>query len=258
MLKIIRRMVIAAAALGLAAGMAVAKEWKTVRIGTEGAYPPFNYFDSSGKLQGFDIDIAKALCEKMKVKCVFVAQDWDGIIPGLLAKKYDAIIASMSITEERKKKVDFTEPYYRSPAIFVAPKDTDITDTSPKGMKGKVIGAQSSTIHANYLEDNYKDSTIKLYKTQDEVNADLAAGRLDAQLADKLVLYEWLKTKDGQCCKFIGPDIKDPRWFGEGAGIAVRKEDQDLKAMFNKALKEILADGTYEKINKKYFPFSIY
>ncbi|WP_038035247.1 ABC transporter substrate-binding protein [Thermopetrobacter sp. TC1] len=257
-MKKLRTLAVSLVALGVMAGAALAKEWKVVRIGTEGAYPPFNYFDSSGKLQGFDIDIAKALCDKMKVKCVFVAQDWDGIIPGLLAKKYDAIVASMSITEERKKKVDFTDPYYRSPAIFVAPKNTDITDVSPKGMKGKVIGAQSSTIHANYLEDNYKDSTIKLYKTQDEVNADLAAGRLDAALADKLVLFEWLKTKDGQCCKFIGPDIKDPKWFGIGAGIAVRKEDQDLKQMLNKALKEILADGTYAKINKKYFPFSIY
>ena len=257
-MKRFTRLAVSIVAIGLFAGVAMAKEWKTVRIGTEGAYPPFNYFDSARQLQGFDIDIAKALCDKMKVKCVFVAQDWDGIIPGLLAKKYDAIVASMSITEERKKKVDFTDPYYRSPAIFVAPRDTDITDVSPKGMKGRTIGAQSSTIHANYLEDNYKDSTIKLYKTQDEVNADLAAGRLDAQLADKLVLFEWLKTKDGQCCKFIGKDITDPKWFGIGAGIAIRKEDQDLKAMFNKALKEILADGTYARINKKYFPFSIY
>jgi len=257
-MRLLAKFAAAALALGLATGMAAAKEWKTVRIGTEGAYPPFNYKDAAGNLKGFDIDIAKALCDKMKVKCVFVAQDWDGIIPGLLAKKYDAIVASMSITDERKKKVDFTDPYYRSPATFVVPKNSPITDVSPKAMAGRTIGAQSSTIHANYLEDNYKDSTIRLYKTQDEVNADLAAGRLDAQLADKLVLFEWLKTKDGQCCKFVGPAITDPRWFGEGAGIAVRKEDKDLKEMFNKALKEILADGTYEKINKKYFPFSIY
>ncbi len=257
-MKLLAKFTVAALALGLAAGMAAAKEWKTVRIGTEGAYPPFNFIDSAGKLQGFDIDIAKALCDKMKVKCVFVAQDWDGIIPGLLAKKYDAIVASMSITAERKKKVDFTDKYYNSPATFVAPKNTDITDISPKALAGKTIGAQSSTIHSNYLEDNYKDSKLKFYKTQDEVNADLAAGRLDAQLADKLVLFEWLKTKAGQCCKFVGPGITDKRWFGEGAGIAVRKEDQDLKAMFNKALKEIIADGTYKKINMKYFPFSIY
>ncbi len=257
-MKLLAKFTVAALALGLAAGMAAAKEWKTVRIGTEGAYPPFNFIDSAGKLQGFDIDIAKALCDKMKVKCVFVAQDWDGIIPGLLAKKYDAIVASMSITAERKKKVDFTDKYYSSPATFVAPKNTDITDISPKALAGKTIGAQSSTIHSNYLEDNYKDSKLKFYKTQDEVNADLAAGRLDAQLADKLVLFEWLKTKAGQCCKFVGPGITDKRWFGEGAGIAVRKEDQDLKAMFNKALKEIIADGTYKKINMKYFPFSIY
>ncbi len=257
-MKLLAKIAVAALAAGLAAGLAQAKEWKTIRIGTEGAYPPFNYKDSAGNLKGFDVDIAQALCDKLKVKCVFVAQDWDGIIPGLLAKKYDAIVASMSITAERKKKVDFTDKYYSSPATFVAPKNSPVSDISPEAMKGKTIGAQASTIHSNYLEDNYKGSRLKFYKTQDEVNADLAAGRLDAQLADKLVLFEWLKTKDGQCCKFVGPAIKDPRWFGEGAGIAVRKEDTDLKAMLNKALKEILADGTYEKINKKYFPFSIY
>ncbi len=258
-MKLLAKITVAALALGLASGMAAAREWKTVRIGTEGAYPPFNYKDSAGNLKGFDIDIAKALCDKMKVKCVFVAQDWDGIIPGLLAKKYDAIVASMSITAERKKKVDFTDKYYNSPATFVVPKDSKIgDDISPKALAGKTIGAQASTIHSNYLEDNYKDSRLKFYKTQDEVNADLASGRLDAQLADKLVLFEWLKTKAGQCCRFTGPGITDKRWFGEGAGIAVRKEDKDLKEMFNKALKEILADGTYARINKKYFPFSIY
>ena len=235
----------------IASGPTSAKKWTTVRIGTEGAYPPFNYFDANKNLVGFDIDIAKALCERMKVKCVFVAQDWDGIIPALLAKKYDAIIASMSITEERKKKVDFTDKYYNTPARF-ATCGKKPADASPAGMKGLTIGAQSSTTHATYLEDIYKDSKIKLYGTQDEANLDLKNGRLDAVLADSIVLLEWMKGA-GKGCEFFGPEIKDEKYFGKGAGIAVRKEDKDLKAMFNKALAEILKDGTYEKINKKYF-----
>jgi lysine-arginine-ornithine-binding protein len=258
-MKLLKTLVAAAAAVVFASGLAVAKDWSTVRIGTEGAYPPFNMVDSNGKLQGFDVDIAQALCDHMKVTCTFVAQDWDGIIPALLAGKYDAIVASMSITEERKKKVDFTDKYYNTPAKFVAKKGSGITETTPASLKGKVIGAQSSTIHANYLQDNFKDSEIKLYGTQDEANADLASGRLDLILADSVALWEWTtKTDDGKCCEFVGNDQTDERWFGKGAGIAIRKEDQDLKAMFNKALAEILADGTYKAINDKYFPFNIY
>lgn len=253
-MKIVR-ILAAAAAMSIAAGAAHA-EVKKVRIGTEGAYPPFNSVDSTGKLVGFDIDIANALCEKMKVECTFVAQDWDGIIPALLAKKYDAIVASMSITNERKEKVAFTVPYYLTPGNFIAPKDTKLTQFTPEALKGKVIGAQSSTTGATYLEDKYKGSDIKLYPTQDEANADLAAGRLDAVLADKFVLYEWLeKTDAGKCCKFVGADLADVN--PDGTGIAVRKEDNELREMLNKAIKEIQADGTYQKINAKYFPFPI-
>lgn len=258
-MRFIKTLAVLAAALAFASGAALAKEWTKVRVGTEGAYPPFNFVDSNGELKGFDVDVAKALCDKMKIECEFVAQDWDGIIPALLAGKYDAIIASMSITEERAKKVDFTDKYYNTPAKFVGNKGSGITDTSPAGLKGKVLGAQSSTIHANYLEDNYKDSEIKLYGTQDEANADLASGRLDAILADSTVLWDWtINTEDGKCCDFLPGDHNDERWFGKGAGIAVRKEDSDLKEMLNKALAEILADGTYKKINDQYFPFSIY
>lgn len=251
----IARILLAAAALAIGAGAAQA-EMKKVRIGTEGAYPPFNSVDTAGKLVGFDIEIGEALCAKMKVECTFVAQDWDGIIPALLAKKYDLILASMSITDERKEKVAFTIPYYLTPGNFIAPKDTKITEITPAALKGKTIGAQSSTTGATYLEDKYKGSEIKLYPTQDEANADLAAGRLDAVLADKFVLYEWLeKSTDGKCCKFVGPDLKDVN--PQGTGIAVRKEDNELREALNKAIQEINADGTFAKINAKYFPFPI-
>jgi lysine-arginine-ornithine-binding protein len=254
----LKTVAIAALAAVMMTGTALANDWSKIRVGTEGAYKPFNFIDSNGELQGFDVEIAKALCEEMKAECTFVAQDWDGIIPALLAKKYDVIIASMSITEERKKQVGFTNRYYNTPARFVAKKDSGITDTSPAAMKGKVLGAQSSTTHSSFLEDNYKDSEIKLYGTQDEANADLAAGRLDAVLADSVVILDWLNGEDGSCCQHVGDNYTDAKWFGEGAGMAVRQEDEALKEKLNAALAAILENGKYKEINDKYFPFSVY
>ncbi|MCB1474852.1 MAG: ABC transporter substrate-binding protein [Rhodobiaceae bacterium] len=244
---------IALAAAALIGTAAQAKDWSTIRIGTEGAYPPFNYFDSNSQLQGFDVDIAKALCEEMKAECTFVAQDWDGIIPALLANKYDAIVASMSITDERKQQVDFTDKYYTNALNFVSMKGAP-AEVTPEALAGKTLGAQSSTVSANVLEDKYKNSTIRLYPTQDEAYADLAAKRLDAVLADSGPTALWLKTDDANCCAFMGePVVKD-----DEIGIAVRKEDTDLKEALNKALAAIIENGTYKKINEKYFPFSIY
>jgi len=238
---------------------ATAGDWKTIRVATEGAYPPFNSVDSNGELQGFDVDITKALCKQMGVECKLMIQDWDGLIPGLLAKKYDAIVASMSITEERKQKVDFTDKYYVSPARFVAKKGANI-EVSKKGLKGKVVGVQRATIHENFVRDNFGDSVqIKSYATQDEANMDLTAGRVDLVIADATVLQGgFLDTDAGKGYAFIGPSFTAAKWFGEGIGIAVRKGDGDLKAMFNKAIKEIRKNGVYQKINAKYFDFDLY
>jgi arginine/ornithine transport system substrate-binding protein len=243
----------------LIVGNATAKDWKKVRIGTEGAYPPFNFIDKKGQLQGFDIDIAKALCEAMGVECEFVTQDWDGIIPGLLAKKYDSIIASMSITEERKKKVDFTEKYYMTPAKFVTKKGAGI-EISKEGLKGKTVGVQRATVAENFLRDKFGDTVkIKSYATQDEVNMDLISGRIDLAIADSVVLLGGLlETEKGKDYEFVGPGFSDKKWFGDGIGIAVRKGEDDLRKMFNKAIKEIRANGTYQKINAKYFDFDVY
>lgn len=222
-----------------------------VRIATEGAYAPFNYIDESGKLKGFDVDIANALCAQMKADCTIVAQDWDGIIPGLMARKYDAIIASMSITPERSRVVDFSAPYYSNSLIFVAPKSSSF---SPDSVKGKVIGAQRATIAGQYLEDNLSGSvSIKLYDTQDNAYLDLASGRLDAIISDQLPAYDWLRSAEGQSFEFKGEKID----IDDKIGIAIRKNDK-LREKMNKALEEILANGTYDKINAKYFPFSIY
>lgn len=248
------RIAAAATIVVAASGIATAKDWTTVRVGTEGAYPPFNYIDSNNDLQGFDVDIAKALCAETKVECTFVAQDWDGIIPALLAGKYDAIIASMSITEERMEVIDFTDKYYTNSLNFAAPKDTDITDVSPEGLSGKYLGAQSSTLAATFLEENYPDSDIKLYPTQEEVHLDLASGRIDAALADVGPIGAWLETEDGECCAFVGDAVVSD----DVIGIGVRKDDQDLKEMFNKALAAILANGVYDAISEKHFSKSIY
>jgi arginine/ornithine transport system substrate-binding protein len=248
---------LAGAVLALVAGSASA-EMKKVKIGTEGAYPPFNSIDKDGKLVGFDIDIANALCKAANFECEFVVQDWDGIIPALKAKKFDAIVASMSITEERKQVVDFTDKYYNTPAKFIAAKDAKF-DFTADGLSGKVIGTQRATIHENFLRDNFTKSDIRVYATQDEANADLAAGRLDLVLADSVALNEgFLKKPEGACCGFVGPDYTDPKWFGEGAGIAIRKGETDLVKAFNAAIKQIREDGTYKQINAKYFDFDVY
>ena len=251
-------LILAAAGLALAAGTAAADEM-TVRIATEGAYPPFNMVDKDGKLQGFDVDIANALCEHMKAKCTIVAQDWDGIIPGLLARKYDAIIASMSITDERKKKVNFTDKYYNTPARFVGKKGAGI-EITPAGLKGKRVGVQRATIHENFVRATFPDAEVVVYDTTDNANADLAAGRLDLRVDDSTALeLGFLKTDAGKNFEFVGPGFFEPRSIlGYGAGIAVRKEDTALRDAFNKALKDIRADGTYKKINDKYFSFDVY
>ncbi|SDT97513.1 ABC transporter substrate-binding protein [Geopseudomonas guangdongensis] len=241
----------AGAALMLLGSAAQAAE--KLRIGTEGAYPPFNQIDASGQVVGFDLDIAHALCAKMQVECEVVTSDWDGIIPALNAKKFDFLIASMSITEERKGAVDFTEPYYSNKLQFIAPKSVDFK-TDKASLDGKVIGAQRATIAGLWLEDNLDGVVdIKLYDTQDNAYLDLAAGRIDGILADKFVNWEWLKSKAGQDFEFKGEPVHDD----DKIGIAVRKGDDALRQRLNAALKAIIEDGTYQQINAKYFPFNI-
>ncbi|MEO0382419.1 MAG: ABC transporter substrate-binding protein [Pseudomonadota bacterium] len=244
--------------LGVIAGTSSVAAQDVVRIGTEGAYPPFNYTDSDGNLVGFEIELAAALCEEMNVTCELVAQDWDGIIPALLANRYDAIMASMSITEERMEIVDFSDKYYQTPARFAVRDGSEVTDTSPEALAGMTIGAQSATIHANFLEDVYSESDIRLYPTQDEANLDLAAGRIDLILADSIVLYEWMETDDGSCCTFVGDAYNDPAYFGFGVGAAVRQGEDELRERFNAAIAAVIENGTYQEISDKYFPFSVY
>lgn len=246
-------------ALVLAAGAVQAKDWKKVRVAIEGAYPPFSQITPEGKLIGFDVDIAVALCKAMGAEPVLVTQDWDGMIPGLLARKYDTIIASMSITEERLQKVDFSKKYYQTPAKFMAKKGLFST-FSQDALKGKTVGVQRETVHDKYLTDIYgKDVTIKRYGSLDEAYLDVDAGRLDILMADSVALMDGFLSKEkGKGYEFVGPDMVDPKWFGPGIGAALRKEDSDLKEKLNTAIDKIRADGTYDAIQKKYFSFDVY
>jgi polar amino acid transport system substrate-binding protein len=244
--------ILLAAAATLAFGTSAVAADK-LKLGTEGAYPPFNLIDASGQVGGFDVEIGQALCAKMKVECEVVTSDWDGIIPALNAKKFDFLIASLSITEERKVAVDFTNPYYTNKLQFVAPKGKEFK-TDKASLQGKVIGAQRATIAGTWLEDNLDGVVeLKLYDTQENAYLDLSSGRLDGILADSFVQWEWLKSDAGKGFEFKG----DPVFDNDKIGIAVRKGDE-LRVKLNAALAEIVADGTYKKINDKYFPFSIY
>jgi polar amino acid transport system substrate-binding protein len=257
-MKIGLKLAILAAAAALSFSAAQAEDMTKLKIGTEGAYPPFNNLTADGKLEGFDIDIANALCKEMKVECEIVTQDWDGIIPALQAGKFDAIIASMSITDERKQKVDFTHKYYNTPPAIAVPKDSTIADASPEALKGKSLGVQASTTHFNYAEAKYGDSDIKGFPSAQEYQLDLANGRIDAVMDDIMVLRGWLATEAGACCKIIGTIKPDPKIHGEGAGIAVRKGETALADKFNAAIDAIRANGEYKKIQDKYFDFDVY
>jgi polar amino acid transport system substrate-binding protein len=242
-------------AVGASGALAQAKEWKEIRIGTEGAYPPYNNLNAKKELEGFEIDLGNLLCEKMKVKCTWVVQDWDGIIPALQANKYDVIFAGMNATDERRKQVDFTAVYSKTPIWAVGPKNTKSDDISPAALKGKTIGTQSSTIHANYLEKFYKDSDIRLYPTQEEANLDLINGRLDYNVADALALADFLRGQGKDCCRRIAEVKRDDAIHGAGVAGAVRKSDTALKELINKAIAEAIADGSHKKLEDKWFKY---
>jgi octopine/nopaline transport system substrate-binding protein len=263
--------------LGVLAGDAWAQDWSKVRIATEGAYPPWNATDSSGELVGFEVDLAKELCQRMDAECEVVAQDWEGIIPALQAGKYDAIMAGMSITEERQKVIDFTQSYWTTPAYFAVLKDSDLAaadlpqgvldlssvepdeqaaiDTLKETLDGKAVGVQVATIHANFLENELGDVVeVRKYDTQENLDLDLQAGRIDAALADLSYWKPLMETEKGRNFTLIGPGLtKGP--FGKGVGVGVRKENQDLRAMFDKAIDEVREDGTLSKLGQKWFGF---
>ena len=251
--------------LALVSSGAQAKEWTEIRLATEGAYPPFNEIAADGSVKGFDVDIGNAVCAQLKAKCTWVKQEWDGMIPALMSRKFDAIVASMSITAERKQKVDFTNKYYATPLALVAKKGSPLLP-SVEALKGKKVGVQRGTVADNYATKFWEPKGVQLvrYAKQDESYLDLGAGRMDAILADALEADGgFLKKPAGSGFafagqRFFGATPEEKAVIGEGVGIAVRKGDQDLKQQLNKAIEAIRADGTYDKLVKKYFDYDIY
>ncbi len=243
------------AAAVLSAGIASAEEVK-IGIAAE-PYPPFASLDSSGNWVGWEVDVINAVCAAAELECVITPVAWDGIIPSLTGQQIDAIMASMSITEERLKTIDFSDPYYNTPAVIVADKSMDI-EATPESLAGKVVGIQASTIHQAYAQEYFKDSELRVYQTQDEANQDLFAGRIDATQADSIAMADFVNSDAGACCEIKGAVADDPAILGRGVGAGVRKGQDDLLDALNKGIAAILADGTHEEITSNYFSASIY
>lgn len=256
---------IAAVALSLAvlAGPALAEQKKLI-IATEGAYPPYNFVAADGSLQGFDVDFAKALCVKLDAQCEIIKQDWDGMIPGLIAKKYDVIVASMGILPEREEKIDFTIPYYQSPTGLVANKSAGIKVgadgfVDPESLAGKKIGVQRATAYESFAKEKWPKAEITVYDSSESADLDMTAGRLDARFDDFIVLKAGILSSDSKDDYERVGNIWGEKDFGsKGEGIGVRKGETELREAINKAILDMRADGTYKQINDKYFDFDIY
>ncbi|MBV4365579.1 lysine/arginine/ornithine ABC transporter substrate-binding protein ArgT [Erwinia sp. BNK-24-b] len=243
-----------------AAGSAFAAVPKALRIGTDPTYAPFESKNAQGQLVGFDIDLATEICKRMETKCTFVESDFDALIPSLKAKKIDAIISSLSITEKRQQEIAFSEKLYAANARLIAPKGSKLEPTVAS-LKGKNIGLLQGTTQETYANQYWRTQgvTITPYANQDLVYQDLTAGRIDAAFQDEVAASEgFLKQPVGKDYAFAGPAVKDEKIFGVGTGIGLPKEDPELKAAIDKAFDSMRKDGTYDKLAKKYFDFNVY
>jgi octopine/nopaline transport system substrate-binding protein len=273
-MKFVKSVSLALVGSALALGGAAAQE-KTVKIATEGAYAPWNFTGAGGKLEGFEIDLANDLCARMKVKCEIVAQDWDGIIPALQAKKYDAIMAGMNITEKRLEVLNFSLPYAATPHGWGVMKDSPLAqlpgtgtvvsiDKDPEGakkaiealkplLKGKTVGVQGSTVNSQFVETYFKDVVeIREYKTTEQHDLDLTAGRLDAIFAGQGALRATQEKPEFKDMVIAGTGMRGGV-LGRGVAVAMRKEDQDLKKAFDAAVQAAAQDGTIKKLSEKWF-----
>ena len=276
-MKLLRALLLTATVSMLLMAQAAADDWEKVKIATEGAYPPWNLVDASGNLVGFEIDLAKDLCARMNVTCEVVPQKWRGIIKGLNAGKYDAIMAAMSITEERKKLVAFSRNYAGTPNVFIMRKDNPAADFRTglerltlddinseeqvaidaiiAEFKGKIIGVQVATTHANFADAYLGDhAEIRIYDFQHTIDLELYQGRLDAVIGDYAYWQPLIQTEQGKEYKIVGPHMTGGP-FGGGVGVAIRKKDQDLADLFSRAIAEMIRDGSLKKLAIKWFNY---
>ncbi|EAY65309.1 ABC-type amino acid transport/signal transduction systems, periplasmic component/domain [Burkholderia cenocepacia PC184] len=248
------------ALLAVSAGPAVAKDWTTIRFGTDASYAPFESKAPDGKLVGFDIDLGNEICARLKAKCVWLENDFDGMIPALKAKKFDAVLSSMSITPQRAQQIGFTTKIYNQPTRLVVKKGSSLLPTA-ESLKGKSIGVEQGTTQETYAKAYWgkQGANVVSYQNQDGVYADLIAGRLDAALQDEVqAAIGFLKSPRGANYTFVGPELVDEKMLGIGAGIGLRQEDTDLKAKIDRAIHDMVKDGTYKRLASKYFDFDIY
>ncbi len=253
----LKKLLIAGLATALLGAGTVSAEEVKIGIAAE-PYPPFASLDASGNWIGWEVEVIDAVCAAAKLDCVITPVAWDGIIPSLTGQQIDAIMASMSITEERLKTIDFTDPYYNTPSVIVADKNADIKPT-PESLAGKILGIQASTTHQAYANAHFKDAAeIRVYQTQDEANQDLVAGRIDATEADSIAMADFVESDIGACCEIKGAVANDEAILGRGIGAGVRKGDDALREKLNEGIAAILADGTHAEITSRYFTTSIY
>jgi octopine/nopaline transport system substrate-binding protein len=251
------------ALLATGMGNAIAKEGE-LSIGTEGAYPPWSMADAEGHVTGFDADVGALLCGRLNEKCHFVVQAFDGLIPALKAKRFDIIISGMSITADRKKEINFSVGYAELANMFVVPKDSNLAgikdvDTLLKSLDGKKVGVQAGTTHAHFLEKRVPNAELKTYDTLDQMQIDLATGRIDTAFADASALQDFLAKPEGKNFQFVDVQIKssfDPA-LGEGIGVGITRDNTVLKAEIDKALCELIADGSIGKASEKWFKTDI-
>jgi len=270
-----------AGALSIAALLAMpamAKDWTTVSIGLEGAYPPWNLTNPDGTLGGFEPELAADLCKRMNVECTLGAYDWDSLIPSLNSGKFDVIMDALSITPERKEAIDFSIPYAATPAAFAVVKGSPLENMDGTGTEitmgvdaaaekpdvdklkalfaGKSIGVQAATTFSTFAHANFTDSDVRDYKTTAERDLDLVAGRIDVGFDDATSFQAAFATTGNEDLEFTGPEINGPVW-GDGMALGIRKSDSDLTAKFNEAIAAALADGTVQKLSEKWFGLNI-
>lgn len=238
-----------------AASSAQARDYDHVRIGVDVPYVPMEYRTAEGDLTGFDIDLGNAMCEEIGVTCEWVEQEWDGIIPGLLSRNYDAVMSSMTINDERRQQVLFSEPYITMPSAWFAASDLDITEANEETLEGLTIGVQRGTLQDNYVTDKYSSvADISRYSTADDMVLDMDAQRLDIVFLDFPIGQSTLVENEDADYTIVGEKISEPKeYFGDGFGIAFRQRDEALAEKFNEALATLKEDGTYDEIHARYF-----
>jgi polar amino acid transport system substrate-binding protein len=232
---------------------------RVIRFLTDDDYPPFDFIAPDGSLAGFNVDLARAICDELKVACTVQPRRWDTLIEALDAGRGDAAIASLAITEAARRKVDFTLPYYRTPARFATRKDSPLTDATPEALAGKTIGVEKGTAHAAFLETFFPRATIKTYDNATALHAGLSGGAIDALFGDGVTLAVWLNGSDAaDCCVFKGGPFTESRYFGDGVGIAVKKNNLALRRALDYALQRLSQRGVYAEIYLKYFPVGFF